>query len=150
LETGCGPTATTAGFAGRGFGAACGPIVTSGAGVAEASALDTLEAPGTLGAGASGPVLSTMRASRTETAGASPPTTVRSVVMLGPVTTTRPSIIVSMKVSAIGSQAASKVVPVTRTSKGPARTAHRAVPAPAGWTTAACTVPRSISTSAPA
>ncbi len=89
-----------------------------------------------------------MCASRTETTRRSPATTARSGGRLGPVTTTRPSIMVSSKVSAWGSQAASKVVPVTRTSNGPARTAHSAG-APAGCATAACTEPRSRSTSAP-
>ena len=53
----------------------------------------------------------------------------------------------SSKTSVVGSQPASKVVPVTFTSNGPARTAHR-VSRP-WWWTSACTVPRSMSRPAP-
>src|SRR5262245_49943185 len=60
---------------------------------------------------------------------------------------TEPSFISRSNVSVSGSQLASKDVPVTRTSNGPAWTAQR-VSRPA-CTTAACSLPRSMSTSAP-
>ena len=88
-----------------------------------------------------------MRPSRVEIRRCSPASTARSVLRTGPPTSTDPSFMSISNVSVTGSQLASKLVPVMRTSNGPARRPQR-VSGPV-WETEAVTEPRSSSTSAP-
>ena len=135
-----------------GLGSPSLTVATAVAGVAGGSTTGSdvgeVAEVGATAASTSAPIVSRLiRWSRSQTERRSPPRTARAAPSTGPVTSTDPEDMVTSSRSALGSHDAVNLVPVTSTSKGPARKRHFEEPV---CTTSASSEPRSSMMDAPA